>query len=460
MAVILAESVAITKSRLAKGFNGDNLNLNGKVITAEEADKGFKAAGSVKPPYISVIASGNQKGFSAGAANAFNDYVKDINFNKYNSEAVFNRFFDDMDAVVEKCGIENGRLSMGIVCAYDDCVVAAKTGGCHLLRFSEGELFEIALSEDENGRGFQFVDCVADGDIFALIGEEVSQNLDYDAIVNVFDSGNELKVMVRDFFKLLASNGGKDCSVILVKLKSDTERTYAAVPDVSFTDDIVDDSEDIPSEPSEFDVQPAIDETELKENEDEVSDEEIPETGKSPSAKKKILGFIPVAVLVIILAVTTALYFSTHPRSNKTNEDDSQVNQAVINVENKTNEGDDFNGSNGMQEMEDTEHGGNVAGMPDDNNNNTAQQADTTAATPVTTTRAPEPTQAPETTTQSEETTTAENTETTTAENTENTTAENTENTENTTVAPEPTPEPIPDEGNNDQGSADEGVEA
>ena len=70
MAVIQVESVAITKSRLAKGFNGDNFNLNGKVITAEEADAGFKAAGSVKPPYVAVMVSGNQKGFAAGAAAA------------------------------------------------------------------------------------------------------------------------------------------------------------------------------------------------------------------------------------------------------------------------------------------------------------------------------------------------------------------------------------------------------
>ena len=123
MAVILAESVAITKSRLTKGFN----NLNGKVISAQEADNGFKAAGSVNPPYIAVIASGNQKGFAAGAVAAFNDYVKDINFNKYNAENVINKYFDDMQSVVENCGIDGGRLSVGVVCAYDDCVIAAKS---------------------------------------------------------------------------------------------------------------------------------------------------------------------------------------------------------------------------------------------------------------------------------------------------------------------------------------------
>lgn len=437
MAVILAESVAITKSRLAKGFNGDNLNLNGRVITAQEADKGFKAAGSVKPPFTSVMASGNQKGFATGAANAFNDYVKDINFNKYNAEPVFNRFFDDMYAVVDKCSIENSRLSLGIVCAYEDCVVAAKTGGCHLLRFSEGELFEIALSDDDNGRGFQFVDTVADGDIYALIGEEVAINLDYDAIVNIFDSGNELKVMIRDLFKLISSTGGKDCSVILIKLKSDTERTYAAIPPVSFTDDMAELGNDIPIEPADFDVQPPIDENELSENEEIVSDDENPENGKSPVAKKKVLSFIPIAILVIILAVTAALYFSTHsPFGNNGGESGSGDN--FVFYENKTDEGDDFNGSNGMQEVKDTEYGGDVNG--DDGNNNaetTTKKTETTAAQPETTTKQSETTtKQPETTTEQPETTT-EQPETTTQFEPE------------TTTQSEPIPDPDPNQGDN-----------
>ena len=149
MSIVRAESVAITKSRLAKGFNGDNLNLNGKVVSLQEADAGFKAAGNVKTPYVAVVASGNQKGYASGAAVAFNDYVKDIHLNKYNAEAVVSRYFDDMQTVVEKCDIEGSKLSIAIVCVYDDCVIAAKSGDCHILRFSEGELFEIALSDDE-----------------------------------------------------------------------------------------------------------------------------------------------------------------------------------------------------------------------------------------------------------------------------------------------------------------------
>ncbi len=413
MAVIQVESVAITKSRLAKGFNGDNLNLNGKVISSQEADVGFKAAGNVKPPYVAVIASGNQKGFAAGAAAAFNDYVKDVNINKHNAEAVINRFFDDMDSVVEKCSIDGARLSIGIVCAYDDCVVAAKTGNCHLLRFSEGELFEIALSDDDGGRGFQFIDVIADGDVFALVGEESATDLDYDGIVNVFDQGNELKLAVRDIFKLLsASARGKDCSVILMKLNCDAERTYAVLPVSDNSDDAFDSA--LSETPEDFDV---------SENEYVVADES--ETVKK-SSKKKILGLIPVVILVILLAVAAALYFATRPE--KPDNEGSSVPDVVVDVQEEDSTGD-FNGSHGMLSVEDTEAGGDAGNIEDEKDNETTTKAsetttrapevitrpsttrpsapETTTKTPETTTKAPETTtQAPETTTIAPETTT------------------------------------------------------
>lgn len=425
MAVIQVESVAITKSRLAKGFNGDNFNLNGKVISSQEADVGFKAAGNVKPPYVAVIASGNQKGFAAGAAAAFNDYVKDVNINKHNAEAVINRFFDDMDSVVEKCSIDGARLSIGIVCAYDDCVVAAKTGSCHLLRFSEGELFEIALSDDDGGRGFQFVDVIADGDVFALIGEESAQNLDYDGIVNVFDQGSELKLAVRDIFKLLSTSArGKDCSVILMKLNCDAERTYAVLP-VSDNADVAFDSA-MSDTPEDFAVS----------DNEEIYADDTAEEKSVKSSKKKILGLIPVVILVILLAVAAALYFATQTeKDNKGNEGSSNPD-IVVNVPEDEGSTGDFNGSNGMQVVEDDGPGGD-AGEPEDE-----KDKETTTRAPETTTKRPstpstrptttEPsTRAPETTTAAPETTTAAP-ETTTA-NTETTT----QNTETTTQEPE-----------------------
>ncbi len=446
MAVIQVESVAITKSRLAKGFNGDNLNLNGKVISAQEADAGFKAAGNVKPPYVAVIASGNQKGFAAGAAAAFNDYVKDLNINKHNAEAVINRFFDDMDAVVEKCSIDGARLSIGIVCAYDDCVVAAKTGNCHLLRFSEGELFEIALSDDDGGRGFQFVDVIADGDVFALIGEESATDLDYDGIVNVFDQGAELKLAVRDIFKLLSTSArGKDCSVVLMKLNCDAERTYAVLPvdgsDAAFDSALSESPEDFAvSDDGEFVA-------------DEITDENV-----KKSSKKKLLGLIPVVILVILLAVAAALYFATQTEKNNKNDEGSSNPDIVVNAPDEEDSTGDFNGSNGMQNVEDNGPGGDAGELEDEKDEETTTRApETTTKRPSTpstrpsttqpTTSAPETTTvAPETTTSAPETTTV-NTETTT-QNTETTT----QAAETTTQAPvTQTPAETPEEPANEE---------
>ncbi len=415
MAVVLAESVAITKSRLAKGFNGDNLNLNGKVISIEEADAGFKAAGKVKPPYIAVLSSGNQKGFASGAAVAFNDYVKDINLNKYNAEAVISRYFDDMQAVVEKCNIDGGRLSIGIICVYDDCIIAAKTGENHLLRFSEGELFEIALSDDEAGRGYQFIDVISDGDMFALIGEEASVNLDYDGIVNVFDAEGDLKTKIKDFYKLLSvSAKGKDCSVVLVKLQCDSERTYAAAPLV-----VADGNEDVPVSPEKFSAEPPVNMEELRKANDFVPDEDMPETGKKAGwSKKKLLQFIPIAVLVVILAITAALYLATRrpeptgPSSEGESGSSQQDDNNLADIFNeKTTASDetytgDFNGSNGMQDVEDLENGGNVdrpdSGNNNNNNNNSTPEPE--EPTEENTTKQEEPTE--ENTTDAGETTT------------------------------------------------------
>lgn len=442
MAVIQVESVAITKSRLAKGFNGDNLNLNGKVISSQEADAGFKAAGNVKPPYVAVLASGNQKGFAAGAAAAFNDYVKDVNINKHNAEAVINRFFDDMDSVVEKCSIDGARLSIGIVCAYDDCVVAAKTGNCHLLRFSEGELFEIALSDDDGGRGFQFVDVIADGDVFALIGEESATDLDYDGIVNVFDQGNELKLAVRDIFKLLSTSArGKDCSVILMKLNCDSERTYAVLPVADNSDAAFDSA--LSESPEDFVVS----------DDEEFFADEVPEEKTKKSSKKKILGLIPVVILVILLAVAAGLYFATQTEKNNKGEEGSSNPDIIVNAPEEDSTAD-FNGSNGMQTVEDNGPGGDAGEIDKETTTNAPETTTKRPSTPSTrpstpstrpsttqpTTSAPETTTAaPETTTAAPETTTV-NTETTT-QNTETTTqAAETTTQEPVTQAPTETP--------------------
>lgn len=344
MAIILTKSAAITKSKLKNGFNGDNFNLNGRVVPSDEADRGYKAAGDVKPPFTALLASGSSQGFATGAVAAFNDYRADINKNRYDAQPVFDRYFNDMASVVEKCNIPSASLSLSGVCIFDDCVLAARSGGCHILRFSQGELYEIALAEDENARGFQVVDVVYNGDIFVIVNQEASADLDYDAIVNILDSGNDVKIMIKDLYKSLSSHSKNDCSAIVIKVESDTEETHSAMPIITHKKEASDD---------EFHYADPVDAPVDDNQETEIEAEDDLAAGKNNSAKKSFLKTIPIILLVIILAVAAALYFATRPKKPNY-EDTTEPVLVTVEVEVEESESEmDLNGSNGMQDVED-----------------------------------------------------------------------------------------------------------
>ncbi len=385
MSIILAESVAVAKSKLTKGFNGDSLNLDGRVVPIEGADKGFKAAGSVKPPYAAVVSSSNRKGFANGAVTAFNDYVKNISDNISSSQQMFESYFDDMRTVAEKCEIPDSTLSIGAVTVCSDCVIAAKTGKTHLLRYSDGELFEVAISEDEDGKGYQLIDTVNDGDIFAIVSDEAAENLDYDGIMNIFASGKDLKSMVNDFFTLLPVNDGKDCTVVLIRLKV---RDVAPVV--------------IPA---------AVKKAEPVKPLDTATDDELEDFAtqdKNKLGKKKIIGLIPLLALVAILAVFVGLYAASHFGTGNEGEDNSDLADSPV-FEDGTDDETTTESDTAEDETTTAEEETTVAEetTTDVTEENTTRAPETTTRAPETTTRPPvTTTQPPVTTTQPPVTTT------------------------------------------------------
>lgn len=400
MSIILAESVAVAKSKLSKGFNGDSLNLDGKVVSVDGADKGFKAAGNVKPPYAAVLSSSNRKGFANGAVTAFNDYVKNISENIDASQQMLNSYFDDMNAVVDKCEIPDSTLSIGVVTVCENCVVAAKTGNTHLLRYSDGELFEIAISEYEGGKGYQLIDSVLDGDIFALISDEAAENLDYDGILNIFSSGKDLKSTVNDLFTLLPVADGKDCSVVLIKLKVRTAAPVAAVapaaPVVSVDDN------DVPADENNA----AADDSEL---------EDFETQDRNKLGNKKIIGFIPIIALVAILAVAVGLYVASHFDFDGNDEDNTNAGDTPVFEDFSDDETTTENSSetDSTTEAETTTTEEETTTVPDETTTQrqeeTATQApETTTAPPVTTTKPPITTTEPPVTTTEPPVTTTE----------------------------------------------------
>ena len=53
-----AEAVVITKPDKNTRLNGCNINMNGKVLLTEAADKGYKGAGTLSGEVVLAVASG------------------------------------------------------------------------------------------------------------------------------------------------------------------------------------------------------------------------------------------------------------------------------------------------------------------------------------------------------------------------------------------------------------------
>ncbi len=56
-----AEAVVITKPDKNTGLNGANINMNGKVLLADAADKGYKGAGMLSGEVVLCVASGDRE---------------------------------------------------------------------------------------------------------------------------------------------------------------------------------------------------------------------------------------------------------------------------------------------------------------------------------------------------------------------------------------------------------------
>ena len=420
MSIVLAESVAVSKSKLAKGFNGDSINLDGKVVSVDGADKGFKAAGNVKPPYCAVVASSNHKGFANGAVTAFNDYSKNICENIEDSYQQFDTYFGDMSAVIEKCEIEGSLLSIGAIAICDNCVAAAKKGNAHILRFSDGDLFEIAISEADGGNGYQLINTVNNGDIFAVVSEEASENLDYDGIINIFDSGKDLKSMANDFISLLPVDAGKDCTVVLIKLKVKDIPVVAHAPVAAPADDL------------NVDFSASTDSIAADDDADDGMLEDYQTHSLNMLGKKKMLGLIPIVVLVVILAVVVGYYVASNVDFSG-NENPSDNADIPVFDDSTDTETTTENASESVVDTETTTAEEETTAAEEET---TASVEDDTTRAPETTTKAPETTtKAPETTTKAPETTTKAPETTTKAPET------TTKAPETTTKAPETTTE-------------------
>ena len=71
-------TAAVTQKATNGSFNGDNLNLNGRVLSMDAANSGFKGAGKMNLPFAVALSSSAYNGYAGAALTALNDRLADL----------------------------------------------------------------------------------------------------------------------------------------------------------------------------------------------------------------------------------------------------------------------------------------------------------------------------------------------------------------------------------------------
>ena len=326
MVITSVETVAFTKSGLRKGFNGDNLNIKGHAIPQEKADKGYQAKGTMDLPCRGLVVSSESK-CAFDAAESFRDYFHNIDNAGTDAQAAVEEYVTDMNTVMSK--MANAELSLALVCAYENRVVVGRSGDCHVLRFSGGELFETALS----GKGYQLITNFRDGDIFVILGSEASALIDYDAVAAILDGKPALPDMIRPLYQSIVSGDkGADCTVILMKINA-AESEDGEEPTLK----IFAGGAATMAPAAEFGTQPALSADEFESDGRDRPDytDDMPDVYK-PSVGRRVLRVLPIAIVVLLVAAAAGLYIATKDTRGRNKGKNTTTAPAVVASEPET----------------------------------------------------------------------------------------------------------------------------
>jgi len=320
MSVISIETAAMSKSRLAKGFNGDSINLNRRISSVDEMNNGYRAAGKIAPPCVCAVASSCIKGVSVGAVTAFDDYSHSIYKLRSNAESEMKRYTDDMSAVAADCG--EAHLSLSSVCIFGDKILASSVGGGKVFVCSSDGVREI--SSDDGSFSFSDLSDLSDGGFIVILGAECAHFADSELIGIVTSQSKNIKAVSKALFTSL-NKVAPDADITGVFFKITASAAEPAVPIVA------EDGGD--SKNAEEPEQSGADNEKTEPDEDDIfaefDDDEEEDEKKHLSAGKKLIGLVPFIVLAALVGIALAVYVFTGPKKDdliKTTTPASDIN--------------------------------------------------------------------------------------------------------------------------------------
>ena len=300
MKISLVETVAVLGNSHSKMFNGDSMNLNGRVVTQQEADRGFKVAGNVRAPYVSLLASSRMQGEAVRACAIFNDYIKELASGSERS--ALKNYCLALKAVSLKGEVAS-------ICVLENRIALLRTGKTRVYRYRDGETVQLAQG------GFEIVYNIKDNDIFFAVGPGCADNADEEQLSAAIGSNERpVKELLQNIYGALYDRvNPQDCSVSLARIKCeevDDEKIFAEFEDNDVTEETAakSDAEQQSEEPTA--VQPAIASPENEISPDAENDTDTEgEGGSEKSGSKRSRIIIAVVIIVLVAALACAIAY-------------------------------------------------------------------------------------------------------------------------------------------------------
>ncbi|MCL2513180.1 MAG: hypothetical protein FWF08_04685, partial [Oscillospiraceae bacterium] len=284
-----AEAAVITRAGPIHGINGDNLNLNGKVLPPENADRGYKGAGALNDNFILSVCSGDRKSRAAVTAlNMLNSYYNVIKTSEDNCQREIESFYNDARRAVTMETDDYTPLSCAMMYAYDDKIVLSAIGNGCIYKYSRGKLTKmLAESAGFGVPRFETLDNdLSQRNIYIICGEGASRSLSEDEITGALEKSSTTKQAVQALSEIAVDNSPDRDLTILVASVSATETFSEKLAPVRIREPREEDGEETGG--TYYD------------------DEDGSDAVKVLGGKKAVYGLL--AVIFIILCVITALW--------------------------------------------------------------------------------------------------------------------------------------------------------
>lgn len=304
----IIRTAAVTQKSANKEFNGDNLNLNGKVLSMENADKGFKGAGSMNVPFALAFASSDYNGFAGAALTALNDRLAGLKEDENGFSAILDGYFADSKSALEKCGCDSNGLATAVLAGYENKIVAAKMGAVCVLRYADGDLSLIGSAAQDEATEAPACSCnvieeINNGDLFVLCSANVLESLTEGEIIVALNAadGSEKKAVQMLASKYAKRNPDANVTFTVVRIVKEQEAPAVAA-----------------AAPVAQPEAPVYDEPQAEENVYDPESEEYEEDDEPADPRKKILLWVilAVALLLVMAATTFAAYKITWSRNH------------------------------------------------------------------------------------------------------------------------------------------------